>query len=97
MVFGAQAGHSQGNGDDAGATKAERVVEFMRCRTRSCHIEDRPAPYDASFPCGIEDRVGDRERADADEEVVWSRSARGPWRCWRHGRDWRGSRNSGRA
>ena len=79
MLFGAQADHSQGNGDDAGATKAEHVVELMRCQTRSCRIEDRPAPCDASFPCDIEDRVGDLEWVEADEEVVWSRSAHGPW------------------
>ena len=43
------------------------MVEFVRCRTRSCHIEDRPEPCDASFPCGIEGRVGDLEWADGAE------------------------------
>jgi hypothetical protein len=40
VVFGAQGDHAQGNDDDTGTTKAERVIEFMRCRTKSCRIEN---------------------------------------------------------
>src|ERR1019366_8223765 len=75
---------SPGNGVDAETTKTEGVVQFMRCRTKSCGIEDRLAPCGASSPCGIEDRVGDLEWAGADGAAVWSRSAHGLWRCWPH-------------
>lgn len=42
-AFGAQTDHSQGNDDDTGTTKAERVIEFLRYRTMSRRVEDRPA------------------------------------------------------